>query len=266
MAGEQTNTQQTTNVDVATIINAALSGGSSSAVGQQSVYLGGTSGTRAVKMKRTGQTVNIPVPKITTIQEANSLYLNDPKVRSNWIKTMNKYGLETGNPLIERKAWETAVAGASDWYTTSGGTAQVTPEQYLQWWAGGQRKEPAVPTRQVYQPTTDQIEADINALAAPSLGREITDADKSASWYKNLLKGVSELYGKGTVTTVKEVKNPQTGKVEKLVTQTPGFSKEQVTEKITTTLEEADPISAERKKNLELANWAFKKMGGGQNG
>lgn len=262
MAGEE-NTQQTTNVDVAAIIAAALAAGGAS-TGTESVYLGGFSGTRPVQMKKTGQTVNIPVPRITTIKEANSLYLNDPKVRANWVKTMKKYGLETGNPLVERKAWETAVAGASDWYTTSGGTAQVTPEQYLQWWTGGQKKAPALPSRSIYQYAPEQLAAKIDETAQTLLGRAITDADKSASWYQDLNSALNKMVMQGTVTTTKQVKNKKTGKMENVTIQTPEVTAESIGQTITSALEQADPASLERKKNLEFAKWAFDKMGGGR--
>ena len=81
-------------------------------------------------------------------------------------------------------------------------------------------------------------------------------------WYKDLRKGIRDLYNEGIQTTTEKVKNPKTGKIENVVKQVPQFSAEQVTEQITTALEEADPMSLERKKNLEFANWAFQKMGG----
>lgn len=261
MAGEENN-QQTNTVDVAAIIAAALAAGGAS-TGSGSVYLGGTSGTRPVQMKRTGQTVNIPIPKVTTIKEANSLYLNDPKVRSAWTKTMKKFGLETGNPLIERKAWETAVAGASDWYTTSGGTAQVTPEQYLQWWVGGQKKAgPALPSRSIYQYSPEQLASKIDETAQNLLGRAITDADKTASWYQDLNKALNKMVMQGTVTTTQKVKNPKTGKMENVTIQKPEVTAESLGQTITSALSAADPAALERKKNLDFANWAFNKMGG----
>ena len=227
------------------------------------VYFG-ASQPKEIRMKKTGQAITVPAGDDTlSIADAKKMYLTDEQLRNKWSKTLASNGI-TANPIQARALWELSVDGASDWYATSNGQQKVTPEQYITWYSGGKKKGPALPTRQVYQPTEEQIAADINTLAASTLGREVVDADKNASWYKNLLKGISELYGKGTVTTVKEVKNPKTGKVEKVVTQTPEFSKEQITQQITSTLEQADPAAAERKKNLDLANWAFKKMGGNQ--
>ena len=123
---------------------------------------------------------------------------------------------------------------------------------------------PNLPTRQIYDVPKAQIEADVNEAAQKILGRTINDDDKGQDWYQDLVKGINKLYQKGTVTTSKEVVNPVTGKKERQVIQKPGFSKEKITETITTTLGEADPISLERKKNLEFANWAIQKMGGGR--
>lgn len=261
MAGEQTNTQQTGGVDVGAIIAAAIANAGVSS-GSNSVYLGGVSGTKPVRMKKTGQVVNIPIPKVTTIQQANSLYLNDPQLQANWRKTMQRNGLETGNPLIERKAWETAVTGASDWYTTSNGTAQVTPEQYLQWWAGGQKKAPSLPSRSIYQYAPEQLAAKIDETAQSLLGRAITDADKTAAWYQDLNSALNKMVMQGTVTTTKQVKNPKTGKMENVTIQKPEVTTEALGQTITSALETADPAALERKKNLDFANWAFKKMGG----
>lgn len=243
-----------------------LAGGMVDMTAQNSVYLGGTSGTRQVKMKRTGEAVNIPAENISTVQKANALYLTDAKLRAKWQQTMRKNGLETGNPLVERKAWETAVAGASDWYTTSNGAAKVTPEQYLQWWAGGSKKAANIPSRSIYQSSPEQLAAKIDDVAQSLLGRTITEEDKAQKWYKGLNKTLNDMVMQGTVTTSKKVKNPKTGKVENVTIQKPEVTAEGIQQTITGALEEADPASLERKKNLDFANWAFKKMGGGSNG
>lgn len=262
MAGEENTTQQNQQVDALAVIAQLLSGGGTGGVTAGSVYLGPGTGTKSVSMKRTGQTISVPTSDIVSLAEANKKYLTDPKLQNAWRKTMQKNGLETGNPVLERQAWEVAVAGASDWYSTSGGAAKVTPEQYLSWWAGGKKKKPSLPTRQIYQKTPEQIDADINELSQRVLGRTITDADKQADWYLDLTKGINKMLGKGIVTEVKEVKNKKTGKMEKQVIQTPGVSTEAISERITGALEAADPMSLERTKNLEFANWAFQKMGG----
>ena len=228
------------------------------------VYFG-QSAPKKTRMKRSGQVIDIPAgDKTLSITEAKRLYLTDEALRNKWNTTLRNNGI-TADPIQARAIWELSVDGASDWYATSNGQQKITPEQYLTWYAGGKKKKgPALPTRQVYQVTEDEIAADIDEIMLKRAGRAIQDSDKQADWYQDLVKGISKLYSEGIVTSVKEVKNPKTGKKEKVVTQTPGFSKEEIAQKITSTIEAADPVSVERKKNLEFANWAFEKMGGGR--
>jgi len=264
MAGEEQNTQQSGSVDVAAVIAAALS---ASGGGSNSVYIGTTTKTvlpPSTIAKPGAKPQTITMPNILTVQQANSLYLTDPKLQASWRNTMKKYGLETGNPLVERKAWETAVAGASDWYLTSNREAKITPEQYLQWWAGGSKKSgpKADLARSVYQYSPEQIDADINEVAQKVLGRQIVDADKSADWYQDLTNGLNKMISGGTTTTTKLVKNKKTGKLEQVTTQTPEFTKEKAVETIESAVKAGDPVSVARKQNLDFANWAFEKMGG----
>lgn len=262
MAGEENNTQQQTGADAVAMLLQLIGGGTTGSA-TSGVYLGQT-GTKTVRMKKTGQAISVPQSKVLSIQEANKLYLTDPKLQTSWRKTMQRNGLETGNPVTERKAWEVAVAGAADWYTTSNGTAKVTPEQYLTWWAGGQKKKkPAVPTRQVYNITPEQIDSDINDIAMKTLGRTIQAEDKNQDWYQDLVKGVQKLYARGVVTEpAKLVKNPKTGKMERVVGQTPEFSKEKVTSKIEEAVKGAAPVDVERKERVDFTKWLYSQMGG----
>lgn len=264
MAGENNN--QTAGIDMAAVIAAALAqytAGGGAIGGSGQVYIG----TKKVKVPATialpGKTVQ-EVPNVLSTQQLVSMYLNDPKMQSSWRKTMQRNGLETGNPIAERKVFEAAVAGASDWYTTSNGQQKVTPENYLTWYASGQKKrKPSLPTRQVYAVTPDQIESDINEIMVNKAGRTVTESDKQMGWYQDLVKGINELYSQGVVTSTKEVRNPKTGKMERVVTQTPGFSKEQIQEKIGATIEVEDPASVERKKRIDNTKWLLSRGGQG---
>lgn len=195
-----------------------------------------------------------------SIAQAKAKYLTDAQLREKWNTTLRKNGFGT-DPLQARALWEISIAGASDWYATSNGQQKVTPEQYLTWYAGGKKKAPALPTRQVYQVAEEEIAADIDEIMLKKAGRTIQDSDKQMDWYKDLVKGISKLYSEGVVTTVKEVKNPKTGKMEKLVTQTPGFSKEEVTQKIETTLGKAAPEDVARKERVDFTKWLFSQRG-----
>lgn len=259
MAGEENKTQS---VDPFALLQQMLTGGMGSTA-QNSVYLGTKTTTIPSVIAKPGAGP-AEIPNISTIQQANALYLTDAKLRAKWRTTMQKNGLETGNPLVERRAWETAVAGASDWYSTSNGSAKITPEQYLQWWAGG-TKGKAKPdlARQVYQYSPEQIDADINDVSMKVLGRTITDEDKQSDWYKDLTKGLNKMISKGIVTTSKTVKNKKTGKLEQVTTQTPEFSKEAAQERITQAVEAADPESLERKRRIDNTKWLLSRGGRG---
>jgi len=245
------------------------SGGATATGGYVNKVYFGQSAPKQTRMKRSGEVINIPTDRTLSITEAKRLYLTDEALRNKWNTTLRKNGIDA-DPIKARAIWDLAVDGASDWYATSNGQQKITPEQYLGWYAGGKAGGGSGGgagggrTRQIYQVTEDEIDADISAIAFKTLGRELQDADKSADWYKDLVKGINKLYSKGIVTTTKEVKNPKTGKVENVVTQTPKFSKEQITEKITSAVEAADPVSLQRKQDLDFANWAFNKMGGGR--
>jgi len=236
-------------------------GGASSTGGYANkVYFGATA-SKKVTMKHSGQTVTIPAGDETkTIADAKRLYLTDEALRNKWNTTLRKNGI-TADPIQARALWDLSVDGASDWYATSNGQQKVTPEQYLGWYAGGKKKAPALPTRQVYQVTEDEIAADIDEIMLKKAGRTIQDSDKQMGWYQDLVKGISKLYSEGIVTTVKEVKNPKTGKMEKVVTQTPGFSKEQIAQEITSTIEAEDPASVERKRRIDNTKWLFSQGG-----
>lgn len=228
------------------------------------VYFG-TTKSPAAKGTIRGQKVDITtdVDKTLSITEAKRLYLTDEALRSKWNTTLRKNGI-TADPIQARAIWELSVDGASDWYATSNGQQKITPEQYLTWYAGGKKKKPTVPTRQIYDITPEQIDADIEEIAIKKLGRTLQDADRQADWYKDLIKGVQKLYAQGVVSQPSEiVTNKKTGKQERLVRQTPEFSKEKVTQKITSAVEAADPESLARKERLDFTKWIFGRGGQG---
>jgi len=242
-------------------------GGNAGATGgyANKVYFGTTKSPAAKGVIR-GQKVDITtdIDQTMSITEAKRLYLTDEALRNKWNTTLRKKGMDTSAPGFQSNAralWYRSVDGASDWYATSNGKQKVTPEQYANWYLGGQKKAPALPTRQVYQVTEDEIAADIDEIMLKKAGRTIQDSDKQMGWYQDLVKGISKLYSEGIVTTVKEVKNPKTGKMEKVVTQTPGFSKEQIEKKITSAVEAADPESVARKQRIDNTKWLLSQGG-----
>jgi hypothetical protein len=69
---------------------------------------------------------------------------------------------------------------------------------------------------------------------------------------------------KGTVSQVKDVRNPKTGKLERITTQVPEFSKEAAAAKIESTLKNVAPEDAARKQRNDFASWMFGQIGGGR--
>lgn len=188
----------------------------------------------------------------TLVYQASGRKYSDPDALGTWLETIAS-NLQVGSrqdPTLANTTVESIVNAAVVNRASNPLFAKTT--------AGAEN----LPTRQIYAKTDAEIESDINAQAEKVLGRAITPEDMKQGWYKDLRKGISGLYGQGIVTKTEKVKNPVTGKMENVVTQVPQFSQEQITGKITSALEEADPVSVERKKNLEFANWAFQKMGG----
>ncbi len=229
------------------------------------VYLGSQKVPGYTTQSRTGgtYTVKASTKDLTeTTAQAQARYLTDAQLREKWNTALRKNGFGT-DPLQARALWELSVAGASDWYATSNGQQKITPEQYLGWYSSGKKKKPALPTRQVYQVTEDEIAADIDEIMLKKAGRTVQDSDKDMGWYQDLVKGISKLYSEGVVTTVKEIKNPKTGKMEKVVTQAPGFSKEQIAEEITSTIEAEDPASVQRKQRIDNTKWLLSRGGRG---
>lgn len=67
---------------------------------------------------------------------------------------------------------------------------------------------------------------------------------------------------KGTVSQVKDVRNPKTGKLERVTTQTPEFTTQATAAKIESTLKNIAPEDAERKKRSDFMSWMSDQIGG----
>jgi len=230
------------------------------------VYLG-QQGPKEVRMKRSGKTITVPSgDKTLTIQEAKAKYLTDPNIEKQWLQTLRKNGIDTNAPGFQIKArslWDLSVDGASDWYATSNGKQKVTPEQYLGWYIGGTKKAPKPDiARSIYAYSPEQIGEDIDKVAQSVLGRTINEEDKVAEWYTDLTKAITKMASKGTTTEVKDIRNPKTGKLERVTTQTPEFTTQKAKEKISTTLREVAPEDVARKERVDFTKWLFSQMGG----
>lgn len=115
-------------------------------------------------------------------------------------------------------------------------------------------------TKSVEKMTQADIDAMINKSAQDILGRDLTAADKSAEWYKNLNVGIQKMINEGT--TYKTTSTTKTGGTTSLRTTTPGFTQEKAGQMIESTLKTADPESLARKERVDFMSWMFNNLGG----
>jgi len=200
-------------------------------------------------------TLSVKNPKayntiLTNVYRATGTKYKDPNTLGTWLQGVGRNLLASSRQ--DATAANISMEALVNANIVNRGTAGIF----------GTGEEPNIPTRQIYNIPTADIAAKIDKDAQSILGRAITDDDKSQDWYINLTNTISDMYNKGIVTKTKVVKNPKTGKKERQVIQTPGFSEEKISEVRTKALEEADPLGFERKQNLDFANWAMQKMGG----
>lgn len=121
---------------------------------------------------------------------------------------------------------------------------------------------PSLPSRSIYQYTEADKVAMLNEVSQSLRGQDITEADKSAKWYKDLKKSVDNMISTGTLSTTKKVTNPKTGKLEVQTVQTPGFSKEQIASTAEKAIRKATPEEVARKERVDFTGWLFDTLGG----
>jgi hypothetical protein len=220
------------------------------------VYLGTKKVPGFTTQSPTGGTYTVKGRKgesVISATEAKNSYLTDDKLRASWLQTLKRNGIDT-DPIKARALWDLSVDGASDWYATSNGTQKVTPEQYLGWYTGGQKKAPKPDlSRSIYEYAPEQIDADVDEIAQKRLGRTINEEDRAADWYKNLVTAISDMAAKGTISKVEDVRNPKTGKLERVTRQIPKFTKEKATAAIEKAVTAADPEAVERMARIDFA-------------
>ena len=121
---------------------------------------------------------------------------------------------------------------------------------------------PNLPSRSIYQYTeADRIKM-IDDVSQTLRGQGITEADKTAKWYKDLKKSIDNMIATGTVSTSKKVKNPKTGQLEVQTVSTPGFSQEQVATVAEKAIRKATPEEVARKERVDFTSWMFSALGG----
>lgn len=119
-----------------------------------------------------------------------------------------------------------------------------------------------IPSRSIYQYTeADRIKM-IDDVSQTLRGQGVTEADKSAKWYKDLKKSIDNMIATGTVSTSKRVKNPKTGQLETQTISTPGFSQEQAAAVAEKAIRKATPEDVARKERVDFTSWMFSALGG----
>ena len=121
---------------------------------------------------------------------------------------------------------------------------------------------PNIPSRSIYQYTEADRQKMIDDVSVTLRGQGITDADKSAKWYKDLRKSIDNMISTGTVQSSKKVKNPKTGQLETQIISTPGFSQEQAAATAEKAIRQATPEDVARKERVDFTGWLFETLGG----
>jgi hypothetical protein len=119
-----------------------------------------------------------------------------------------------------------------------------------------------LPSRQIYQYTDADKQKMIDDVSVTLRGQGITDADKSAKWYKDLKKSIDNMISTGTLSTTKEVFNPVTKKMENRIVTTPGFSAEKAAATAEKAIRQATPEDVARKERVDFTGWLFETLGG----
>jgi hypothetical protein len=118
-------------------------------------------------------------------------------------------------------------------------------------------KEPALPSRQIYQYKKEDIFKVIDEVYQTTLGRTATPQELEER-YAPLEKQINQ----GTLSTTKEkVLNKKTGKYESVTTQTPAYSAESAKTSIEEELKKANPDEYDRNKRIEFSDWLSKNTG-----
>ncbi len=227
-----------------------LKGGSTGSTAGK-VYVG-PGKTKTITMKKTGQKLTIE-SSTASVTDLKSSYYTDPAVEANWIRTLQKYGYGSVDPLKAAAIYELAVDGAGDWYQKSKGARQITPEQYLQWYAknqgvGDENKPKVSVQKYLFQP--EEIQSLIDDTLKGVLGRKATQAES-----KEFYTAIQGMIDKGTVTTTKKVGGKTITEIK------PGYSKEKAEAMITEKVKAQSPQDYEEAQSLGFADFLGKLKG-----
>jgi hypothetical protein len=206
---------------------------------------------------------------LTTDPYAVDVLNMPPKDRLALSKLLKDAGyIRTASSKYNKKLADAYIAASQDFATEAARTGRptLTIRDFLienkQAPTGTGTGTPNLPSRSIYQYTeADRIKM-LDEVSMTLRGQGITDADKSAKWYKDLKKSIDNMIATGTVSTSKKVKNPKTGQLEVQTVSTPGFSQEKVAATAERAIRQATPEEVARKERVDFTTWMFSTLGG----
>jgi hypothetical protein len=114
-----------------------------------------------------------------------------------------------------------------------------------------------LPSRSIYKYNDEDVDALINSVYQKRFMRPATPEELARERADAKLK-----LEEGTVTTSKKVKNPVTGKLEVVVTQDAGPTKEVVAQSIDERIKALNPDEADRTARIEFSSWLSQNVQG----
>jgi hypothetical protein len=215
----------------------------SSAVGQ--VYLGEetVSGNYQAAPRVTDKVVPV-------FDAKQSFYSWDDATIKSWQNSLAANGFKT-DLITAKSIWDLSVQGASDWFSGSGRTKKITPQDYLTFYGKNQGSETGPrTTKNVYLFDKAEINKLITGKVSEVLGR-----DAQPEEMKHFYTVIKDMIDEGTVTTTKVVGG-------KTVTTTkPGYSQAKAEAAIESGLKADSPQDYQEKKSLDFADF-LGKLGG----
>ena len=117
--------------------------------------------------------------------------------------------------------------------------------------------EPSLPSRQIYQYRDEDLDVIVNDAYQAAIGRKAEPEELAVR-----RQSVRKQLEMGTVSVTKKVKNPKTGQLENVTTQTPGASKTEIQSDIESELAKMNPDEADRRKRIGFSEWISKNAAG----
>lgn len=114
-----------------------------------------------------------------------------------------------------------------------------------------------LPSRQIYQYRDEDLDVIVNDAYQAAIGRK-AEPEELAIRRQSVRKQLEM----GTLSVTKKVKNPKTGQLESVTTQTPAASKTEVQSDIESELAKMNPDEVDRKKRIDFSSWLSQNAAG----